>query len=388
MRWSMILSFLFGVPGFVFQIYGLVQGNPFWAVLGTVLHVIGLSQYISNKGYHALWGIWGVVPVIGFFILLMQWPRLSAAVSKGPGETPSQKTETTADSMTILGGYKLLAALAPFGIVPILLCGYFWGGADSERIPPPSQTDVPGETAKGNEAVNAEEESSDEATTKTPVPWNDRVQEGMTYQEVAKLSGSKGEEVVFTPTKHGIVRWKTPAGADLFVRFRGDRVVSSSNTKAEDDSSANEANANASSALDSKLAPLINSSKEPLSTSNLPDMKSDRLDPEATTSTHTKPHASVRLPSYTHEIIEGPYVIHLRNPNTVAVKAGLRLGDTGKDLTIPPNGSIEVHVPDGHYLVHFVKETSPDRVCSGGSLEVGSNVKTRDLELKLPETPR
>ena len=414
---STVLSFLLGVPGFALQIYGLVQGSPFWAVLGTVLHVFGLSFYISAKGYHGLWGFWGVVPVVGFFILLMQWPRLSNVISQSSDDAIPLKSEPKGDVATILGGYKLLAALAPFGLVPILFCGYFWGGADLEKNTSASQTDVSEDAGKAPDADNEEEksadaESSDGTATKGSVPWNDRVQEGMTYQEVTKLSGNKGEEVVFTPTKHGIVRWKTPSGADLFVRFRGDRVVSSSNTGSADGTSTDGASSDgtstdgtssddslikdpantatedsaASNKLDPKLAELIDSPKDSRSAKNTPKKTPDRTERETAPSTNT-PHTAVRLPSFTHEIAEGPRVVHLHNPNPVAVKVGLRLGDAGRDVAVPPNGAVDVRVPDGRYLVHFVKEASPDRVCSAGSLEVGSNTKTLDLELKLPETP-
>jgi len=78
------------------------------------------------------------------------------------------------------------------------------------------------------------------------------------------------------------------------------------------------------------------------------------------------------LPPYTSEL-SGGNEVRIRNPNSFAVKAGIRAGNKGKNLDVPPNGQKSVYIADGRYDIYFVYSTEEDSLFQGDSFTLNGN---------------
>lgn len=72
------LSLLFGVPGFVLQIYGYFLMREGFDVLplllaiaGSILLLVGLAYYALAKGHNPALALLAVIPFIGLFVLAL-----------------------------------------------------------------------------------------------------------------------------------------------------------------------------------------------------------------------------------------------------------------------------------------------------------------------------
>ena len=90
-------SLMFGVPGIILQIVGWVMNRGDSAatirnappaesnvlalvitVIGTVLLIYGLALYAKAKGYHPLFGLFGLLSIIGLIVLGVLPDKLKA----------------------------------------------------------------------------------------------------------------------------------------------------------------------------------------------------------------------------------------------------------------------------------------------------------------------
>jgi hypothetical protein len=98
-------SLMFGVPGIALQILSRImtfvaatdaQGritrppaesvSPIWLVvffIGTILLIVGLGLYAKAKGYSPLFGLFGLLSIIGVIVLAVLPDRLKARNSPG-----------------------------------------------------------------------------------------------------------------------------------------------------------------------------------------------------------------------------------------------------------------------------------------------------------------
>ncbi len=77
-----------------------------------------------------------------------------------------------------------------------------------------------------------------------------------------------------------------------------------------------------------------------------------------------KPLAAGQLPAFEHRLM-GRNEVRIKNPNTFAVKAGVRSGNKGVDLAVLSGGTASVYVPDGGYEIYFVYSSNPDALFRG-----------------------
>ena len=78
------------------------------------------------------------------------------------------------------------------------------------------------------------------------------------------------------------------------------------------------------------------------------------------------------LPEYSSEL-HGKNEVRVRNPNTFSVAAGIRMGNRGKNLTIPAHSIRSVYVPDGSYEIYFVYSNKPDALFKGDNFRLRGN---------------
>jgi hypothetical protein len=123
-----IMAVLLGVPGFLIQSYGLVTGWAVLSLIGAGALSLGLGCDIRRKGYHPLWGLWGLVPIMGPILLLLQPPHpqvfdLEYSTDPSSENEVFERASVAQEPAFISGGPLLLAALAPVGIFIHLFCG-------------------------------------------------------------------------------------------------------------------------------------------------------------------------------------------------------------------------------------------------------------------------
>ena len=117
------------LPGFLIQSYGILAGSPWLGLVGSALLVAGLAQYVKTKGYHPGWGLWGLVPLMGPLVLIIQRPyygldRDEALDDLVIEEDPHIRSFTNRRRFTITGGVTLLALMAPVGLLLVLCSPY------------------------------------------------------------------------------------------------------------------------------------------------------------------------------------------------------------------------------------------------------------------------
>jgi hypothetical protein len=94
-----------------------------------------------------------------------------------------------------------------------------------------------------------------------------------------------------------------------------------------------------------------------------------------------KPKSPTSLPPF-KEALRGTNPVRVRNPNSFAVSTGLRMGDKGKDFSVPPNGVNTVYVPNGMYDVYFVYSDKPDALFQGDSFTlIGEGVEIQIVKV-------
>lgn len=112
-------------PGFVLQVYGIVAGDTSAGIAGTFVLVLALGYHIRQKGYHPAWGLWGVVPIMGAVLLLLQRPNYGVSREEIIEEIlleedPHIRSFATRRQVRIVGGFPLLLVMAPIGLLLVL----------------------------------------------------------------------------------------------------------------------------------------------------------------------------------------------------------------------------------------------------------------------------
>lgn len=269
---------IWALPGFLIQMGGLLSGHPVTALIGTVPLVAGLAYYIKAKGYSAAWGLWGVVPIMGVIILAMQRPH--AEVSREEWlddiileEDPHIHSFLRKKPAELIGGWKLLLAMAPIGLLLLFFCAYLPHLADSgaegesAAVDGEGQASRPGEQVADSRAVGGEAPEPDSAPAEeaeTPVavaeakaeaeategvgeeraaaatpaaeaaaepmelPFAERVakiQLGMSYAEAAELAGPNATRVAGTTERDKTVHWEGSDGSFIVAKFVDDQLV-------------------------------------------------------------------------------------------------------------------------------------------------------------------
>jgi len=75
------------------------------------------------------------------------------------------------------------------------------------------------------------------------------------------------------------------------------------------------------------------------------------------------------LPTF-KETLKGFYEVNVVNPNDFLVIAGVRSGDSGRNVAIRANGGGSIFVPNGKYDIYFVYPDNPEDLYQGGGLTI------------------
>jgi hypothetical protein len=250
---------------------------------GTALLVIGLMYYVRAKGYHPVWGLWGLVPMIGPVLLLVQRPRppvspretVNAVVLQ---EDPHIRAFAERGRRRIIGGWPLLLIMAPLGVLTILFSAHLpraiapgeplvletsqtpvppaagtlgapaaklkpeESAAQPQREAPPDtsvkqerppenappsegkQEEIPGASAT-DQAGPAVQKKPDTAVPTGESPYVARfrqIKKGMPYDEVCALVGDNIVVVSSMPGGDKIVKWENPDKSYFAARFHND----------------------------------------------------------------------------------------------------------------------------------------------------------------------
>ena len=124
-----IPSLTWALPGFLIQSYGILAGSRWLGLVGSAVLVVGLAQYVKTKGYHPGWGLWGLVPLMGPLVLMIQRPYYGLARDAALDdliieEDAHVRSFTNRRRFTITGGVPLLAVMAPVGLLLVLCSPY------------------------------------------------------------------------------------------------------------------------------------------------------------------------------------------------------------------------------------------------------------------------
>jgi hypothetical protein len=118
-------SFIFGIPGIIFQIAAFFMPtrdrimSPLGAILvlaGTGLLLVGLAFYAKAKGRHPVWGLFGLLSIIGLIVLGCLKDKSGQILSESPTtQDMSQVTAPMTSRMAVA-----LFALSLSGIIYFL----------------------------------------------------------------------------------------------------------------------------------------------------------------------------------------------------------------------------------------------------------------------------
>ena len=78
------------------------------------------------------------------------------------------------------------------------------------------------------------------------------------------------------------------------------------------------------------------------------------------------------MPSFKEEL-NGRNEVRVVNPNSFAVKVGVRSANKGKNITVIPSGRASIFIPDGRYDIYFNYSTDPNGLYQGDSFTLHSN---------------
>lgn len=75
--------------------------------------------------------------------------------------------------------------------------------------------------------------------------------------------------------------------------------------------------------------------------------------------------------------------VSIRNPSASIVRAGLRSGKQGRNVTVPPAGVRSVSVPNGSFDIYFVYAGKPETAVRGNSFTLSAN----SVEIEIGKAP-
>ena len=260
-----IWALVWGLPGIVIQGYGIVEGWVPMSLGGTALLCVGLMYHIRAKGYHPMWGLWGVVPVMGPILLLLQ-PRPPGMSAQDVledmlvEEDPHIRAFARRERSTVSGGLPLLLVMAPLGILILLFSAKLPHAVAPAEVAapaspmrtspapiPPISSAAPSTgtvaPAKTEPAGGTTEPPSEQAAAATaakpgePVPPEPvgvsalpaespyaakylRVKPGLTYEQVCEVVGHDSMLISGKLGGDKIVKWRNPDKSFFAARFR------------------------------------------------------------------------------------------------------------------------------------------------------------------------
>lgn len=415
------------IPGFAIQAYSLYKGLPLPAMGGTVLLIAGLMCYSKAKGYTPAWGLWGLVPVMGPVLVLLQPARAEVTSEETIDrllldENPRFSTGTRHGADAMRGGWPLLAMMTPLGVLLVLFCGGFprtpSSGVETEPVPEVAAPDTSHVAAPDVPGPNPEPVAAAATPVPEPEPEKERSGEdkyadlkpGMSYEEVCAITGSDMTLISGAIGGDAIIKWRNTDKSYFAVRFRDGRLdrltrLMEPPLEKKNEEMARELEAAIVYTLVSK-AQGAQSSSATSSRAELPGLaeaeaaargetaatpvaKNDASTGDTPQETAAKTRKAVvrigentkppprehkaRLPKYSQKIAPGPHDVHILNPYDTSVKVGLRgAGKRGKDISIPANSEDTFYLPNGEYSLYFIAEDQPLELNNAGSFVVDS----------------
>jgi len=271
------------LPGFLLQSYGVLTGSRWLGLVGSALLVAGLAKYIQTKGYHPGWGLWGLVPLVGPLVLIIQRPYYGLARDGALDdvileEDPHIRSFSHRRRLRIMGGAPLLAVAAPLGFLLIMASPHLPHATvtfqspqalsstftehpmpdamDTDAAPAAKLVARPEESAEPQKKAAAprdegtpdkppeeerpapasaqepaappeEQEAATDVAQPAPEPAQPtfegrygRIKQGMTYEEVLALAGDDTTLISGEQEGNKLVHWRGPEGATFTARFR------------------------------------------------------------------------------------------------------------------------------------------------------------------------
>ncbi|HPC17386.1 MAG TPA: hypothetical protein P5318_11865 [Candidatus Hydrogenedentes bacterium] len=414
-----------GFPGFALQMYGLYVGDPVYAIGGACLLVAGLMCLSRAKGYSAVWGLWGLVPVMGPLFVLFQ-PRSAGSTIEETidrlmmEKDPSIRVASRRAVKPMIGGWPLLAVMTPIGVLLMVFCGGIPDAAapvsetqmtlQTPEPPsvPPEVVSVPVSAPEPPPAPPVTPPPADPEKPKSAAEKYSALKLGMTYEEIRSIIGSDATPISGSFPLDAIVKWRNADKSYFAARFRGGRldrltslVVPPLEKKNEEmlaelvpareakpttqtpteprhtipgpaaDSSGSADTSNLFAEFPETLPEGAGRETADETAGVLPEKKAvfrvgDKINP----STRVR---KARLPKYSQQIGRGPHDVHIVNPYSYDLNVGLRgHGRRGKDLEVPAAGEALLYLPNGAYDVYYTCDFQPETLKHAGSFIVDS----------------
>ncbi len=102
-----------------------------------------------------------------------------------------------------------------------------------------------------------------------------------------------------------------------------------------------------------------------------------------------------KLPDYRWGLRHGAYEVRIHNPSDTTVKVGLRAGEGGKNVSIPPRSTESIRVDRANYELYYVFADNPYVLHKGGGIDLDSywmadvevTLFNEDYDLRTLEPP-
>lgn len=256
--------------------------------------------------------------------------------------------------------------------------------------------------AKGVEQENAPQLTREQYDSLAP---------GMTLPEVLVLVGIDPKSQTANQSGVSLVRWADAQGSSFSARFENGKLVrktgfhvstsaarkmreSSPNASPSDEEElADAGEITGDAAPGEEIVPVEEKAEAPAKNAKGTKTKDAKAKDER------KPRVRVaggksneddagsyrpkaKLPTFAHGLRKGSFEISIRNPSTHKVSAGLRSGNRGIDVEIPPKSKRSVKVDRGAYSFFFVSDGDPYTLNTGTGVNLNSMFAT-DIEISI-----
>ncbi len=438
-----IAGMLLGVAGFLVQLYGLLEGTVAIAVAGTAVLTLGLALYVMAKGRNPLAALWGLVPVMGPIVVLLQRPKSEGPsgpildeilIEEDPHIRPAARTGGRAarPKVGVAGGWPLLIVMIPLGVLTILLSPWLPHVSAPEQTRPPIETPAPSPSVEVAVAtpppapVKPPEEPVPAPKPAEPVPVKEpaRVAEppseddsvtkysklklGMTYEEVREVVGKDGALLSGVIGGDTIVRWKFPDKAAFVARFHKDTLDRMTNLTyppksyaplemmaelTEDETQPSPEKAASAKAEDEPVedgseaaaeSTVVAAGEEPdVENADAEQAKKPSVVRVGSSNPPPERVRKAKFPRYTQGIAKGPHDVVLMNGTTSELKVALRTAaKRGRDLTIPAGRAATVYLPNDTYSLYYIDPEKPEALQGGGSFSIASPPDTIRIQIR------
>ena len=231
--------------------------------------------------------------------------------------------------------------------------------------------------------------------------------QGMSLEEALSLLEVEPRSQTTGGDGTSIVRWQDAHGSSFTARFEQGKLVRKTGFHVSAKKSTPEAETapgptaeeapvpDAASATESvpEEDPAEPAATEPATEETAPAESSSRARPRVSVAGKSRRQGDeadrgsynppAKLPEFTHGLRKGSFEIRINNPSEHEVKAGLRLGDRGVDVSIPAGGHRSVKVDRGNYGFYFVSDGDPYTLNGGGGAIDLNSMFATDLEIDL-----